>query len=302
MLLGDHRAADPAALQAAAVDERTRRRALGGVAEDAPRAGDPERLVRLAPAPDLVETGPDRGRVIRDEMERGGHDDLRRPVRRGVLEAALAIGKPERARGHAHLGPVRPEDEGGLEDRRDVRLVGPGIRPHGAAHVSGDREPELESGEARVSRDGRRLRHREPGVRDEAAVGDLIALRADVDEQPAHAGVGDHHVAAAAQERDRHLAPTGQPDQAAQLERVDRRRIEVRRAADAHRREARQRFVAGGPDAQAALDLRSDPDRVERHAHRPRSASPGDRPGPAPETPSGPAPTAARRAISAAGG
>ena len=52
-------------------------------------------------------------------------------------------------------------------------------------------------------------------------------------------------------------------DERPQLERVVHRREQVGRTADPHRREPRQRFVARRLDADPALDLRPDGDRIE---------------------------------------
>src|SRR5450759_2549202 len=313
VLLGDHRAADPVALEAAAVDERASRRSLGRIPEGAAGAGDPKRLVGLAPAPDLVEPGADRRRVVGHQAERGPEDDLCGSFRRCVLEATLAVGQPEGRGCEARLGPVRPEDERGLEDRGDVRVMRPGVRPDRTTHVPRDREAELEARKARFSRHRRGLRHRQARIRHQAAVRDLVSLRPDVDQQPAHAGIRDHHVAAPAQEGVRHIPSAGQPDESPQLERVDGGRVEIGRAANAHRREPGERLVPGGPDPEAALDLGPEPDRVEGVAHRsappPGAPVPGAAPPPAlvasPPAlcdPTGPAPPAARRAISADGG
>ena len=66
----------------------------------------------------------------------------------------------------------------------------------------------------------------------------------------------------------RQLARAREPDEGAQLEDVVHRREQVGRAADAHRREARQRLVARRLDADPALDVGPDRDRVERHGRR----------------------------------
>ena len=71
------------------------------------------------------------------------------------------------------------------------------------------------------------------------------------------------------------LARARESDEGAQLEDVVDGREQVGRSADAHRREPRQRLVARGLDADPALDVRSDRDRVERgrggHAADPRA-------------------------------
>ena len=72
----DHRAADPRALQPGLVDEPAGR-VVRRVAEDAAGRRQAERLVRLAPAPDVVEPGLDRVRVGRGQPERGLEDELR---------------------------------------------------------------------------------------------------------------------------------------------------------------------------------------------------------------------------------
>ena len=69
-------------LEPAGVDEGPGGAIPGRVAEDAPGAGDAERLVLPAPPPDLLEALADPGRVLRRELEGGGEDDLRRGARR----------------------------------------------------------------------------------------------------------------------------------------------------------------------------------------------------------------------------
>src|SRR6478736_2852389 len=97
VLLGDHRAADPGALQPELVDEPPRRVAVG-VAEHRARRRDPQRLVCLAPVADLVEPALDLDRVGGREPEDGAHDDLGRAsggLRRRVLEPAVPVAEAE---------------------------------------------------------------------------------------------------------------------------------------------------------------------------------------------------------------
>ena len=86
VLLADRRAADARALEAEPIDERAGREPSAGLRKTLPADGMPERLVRLAPAADLVEALGDDVRIGRLELEgRPGHDVGR--ARRRVLEA-----------------------------------------------------------------------------------------------------------------------------------------------------------------------------------------------------------------------
>ena len=103
------RPADAAALEPGGIDQPA-----GGVArrvaEDAAGAGQIERLMVAAPAPDLVQASLDRGRIGRSQQERGLEDDLagrcgesagwRRatPLPHRVLEPAVAVRQAERGR------------------------------------------------------------------------------------------------------------------------------------------------------------------------------------------------------------
>ena len=102
----------------------------------------------------------------------------------------------------------------------DVGLVGAGVGPDGAADGARDGQPELEAGEARLACHGRRLGHRQAGVRHQIVALDAHALGADEDDQAADAGVADDQVGAAAEEEDGQLTRSREADQAAQLEQV----------------------------------------------------------------------------------
>src|SRR5258706_15519909 len=76
VLLGDDGTADPAALEPELVDQCPGRRTAGGVAEHAAGRRQPERLVRLPPAPGLVEAQLDRRLVGWLEAGRRGEDEI----------------------------------------------------------------------------------------------------------------------------------------------------------------------------------------------------------------------------------
>ena len=99
--------------------------------------------------------------------------------------------------------------------------------------------------------------HGQPGVGHEPRPVDAAPLRADHDHEPAHAGVADDQVRAAADEDQGDVARAREAHDAAQLEEVVHLREQVGRTADAHRREARQRLLARRLDAQPALDVRA---------------------------------------------
>ena len=75
VLLGHDRAADPVALEAGVLDEPAGRVAVR-VAEDAPGRRQPERLVGLAPAADVVEALLDDVRVRRAQLEGRIEDEV----------------------------------------------------------------------------------------------------------------------------------------------------------------------------------------------------------------------------------
>ena len=180
----------------------------GGLRNTLPALGMPEGLVGLAPVPDVVEALLDDVRLGRLEAERGAEDDLGRrgglvgfvDVGPAGLEPALAVGQPELGRRQAALGPVGQQHEGGLEDRRHVGAVRPGVGPHGPAHAARDGQPELEAGQPGGLGDRRGPGHRQAGLRDEAAVGDLGALGPVLDDEAADPRVGDDDVAAPAED------------------------------------------------------------------------------------------------------
>ena len=80
------------------------------------------------------------------------------PARR--LEPAVAVAQVEVGGGEARLRAVGEEDVGRVDDRGDVVLVRPGVRPHRAADGARDRQPELEARQAGLLRLGRGAGHR----------------------------------------------------------------------------------------------------------------------------------------------
>ena len=103
---------------------------------------------------------------------------------------------------------------------------------------------------------------------------DARSLGPILDDQAADAAVADHEVAAATQDQMWERARAGEAHERPQLEQVVDGREEVRRSADTHRREPRQRLVARRLDPDPTLDLGSDGDRVERrHRGHPRPAA-----------------------------
>ncbi len=280
-MLGAHRR--PAlrrALEPDRFDERARARAVGRIAEDGAGARDAERLVGLAPVADLVEPLADRVRRGGLEGERRAEDDLAGRIaghcglpigaRRGDLEPALPVAEPELVGGESPFRAVLAEDDGRLDDAGDVRAVSPGVGPHRPAHRAGDGEAELEARQARLLGHRGRPGHRQAGVGDEPPVADLGALGAILDDQSADAGVGDHDVAAAAEEQVRDAAGPGELQEAPQLEAVVGHGEQVGRSADPHRRESGQRLVARGLHPDPPLDVRPGAQRIE---HRGRHAA-----------------------------
>ena len=143
-------------------------------------------------------------------------------------------------------------------------VVRPGVRPDRAADRARDRQPELESGQPRLLGLGRGPGHRRRRPRPCSGRPRRASPRP---------GPGSTRP-----RTPRSLMTTSLPrpstrcgssraranrTSAAQLEHVVHGREQVGRAADPHRREARQRLVARGLDADAALDVRPDGDRVE---------------------------------------
>ena len=112
-----------------------------------------------------------------------------------MLEPAVAVGEPERGGVETGLRPVGGQDLGALEDRRDVRLVGAGVRPDRAADGARDGQPELEARQPGALGHGRRPGHRDARLGDEPLVEDLGPFGPDLDDEPADARVGDDHVA-----------------------------------------------------------------------------------------------------------
>src|SRR5207237_435943 len=77
------------------VDQRTGRWAVGRIAEERAGAGDAQGLMRLAPAPDLVEALLDLVGRRGLEREGGRNHDLAGHPRARLLEPAVAIAEPE---------------------------------------------------------------------------------------------------------------------------------------------------------------------------------------------------------------
>src|SRR5262245_18695846 len=264
VLLGDRRATLRQALQASIVDQL----AGGGlgtrVPERAARRRQAQGLVGLAPAPDVVESLLALARRRRLEAEASPEDALRRPVGCLVLEPALAVAEAELVGREPGLGAVGLQDVCGLEDRAHVRAVCARVRPDRAAGGARDRKPELEAGQARALGLRGGSRHGDAGLGDVRPAVDLAALRANVDDEAAHAAVGDDRVAPPSEEGQGQLARAREPHQRSQLECVVCRREQVGRAAHPHRRELRQRGVSLRLHADAAGDLARERDEVER--------------------------------------
>ena len=95
--------------------------------------------------------------------------------------------------------------------------------------------------------------------------------------RPRTPGVGDDEVAAPPEDEVREPARAREADEGAQLEGVVDRGEQVGRAADAHRREPRERLVARRLDADPALDVGAGGDRVEAPRSSPRRPGRGAR-------------------------
>ena len=111
---------------------------------------------------------------------------------------------------------------------------------------------------------GRGPGHRDAGTGDVAVAVDLGRLGPDLDDEATDATIADDDVAPPPQHEVRDGARAREPDERAQLEGVAHDREQVRGTADAHRREPGERLVARGLDADPALDVGPDRDRVER--------------------------------------
>ena len=175
VLLRHDGAADPVTLEPELVDQAPGRVARR-VAEHRARRRQAQRLVRLAPAADLVEPGADLVRVRRCERPRRRQHDLARVAvgQRGrVLEPAVAVGEAELGDRDLALGAVGQHDRRRLEHARRVAVVRAGVRPDRAAGRARDREPVLEPAEAGLLALGRGARHRDAGVGVEALAVDL---------------------------------------------------------------------------------------------------------------------------------
>ena len=161
-----------------------------------PAEGMPERLVGLAPVPDVVEPILDDLGGRRLEGEPCAEHDLARAARiRRVLEAALAIRQAQLVDREPGLRGVREEDVGRFEDRPDVRAVRAGVGPDGPADAPGHGEPELQPGQPGLLGLGRRAGHRDAGLRDVRRAVDAAGLGPHVDHEPADAPIRDDDVA-----------------------------------------------------------------------------------------------------------
>ena len=243
MLLADRGAPDPGALEAGRVDQPAGRVA-DWVPEVAAGARDAQRLVRLAPVPDRIETLADLVRGGGRKAERGAQDDIRQPVWIRMLEPAVAIAEAQLRAGQAHLCAVAAEHQHRLDDASHVGIVGARIGPDGATDRARDGQPELEPGQTGALGHRGGPGHRHARLRAEPIVADLGLLGAHLDDQAADPGIGDDHIAAPPEQEVRHAAGPGELDQRPQLERVVRHREQVGRATDAHRREPGQRLVS----------------------------------------------------------
>src|SRR5260221_6879743 len=84
-----------------------------------------------------------------------------------------------------------------------------------------------------------------------------------MDDEAANAAVGDHDVAPPAEQEVGHVAAPGEPDESPELEAVVDRRDQVRRAADAHRRQLAEGRLAICTYPDPAGDVRLERRRVE---------------------------------------
>ncbi len=201
-------------LRPSVVDDLAGRRPVRRIPEHAAGRRQPQRLVGLAPAADVVEPALDHVGGLGSEAERRPEDE----VGRGAfgdrhLEPAVAIAQIELRRLEAGLGPVGEQHVGRFEDRGDVVLVGAGVRPDGASDRARDRQPELQAGETGLLGLGRRPRHRHARLRGVAVAVDLRSLGPVLDDEAADPGVGDDDVAPPPEERVRQLAAAGEANE-----------------------------------------------------------------------------------------
>ncbi len=208
------------------------------------------------------------------EVEGGFQDELRRAIRRWVLEPRVAIRESEIGCRDDDLHPVAPQDPRRFQDGGDVRPVGAGVGPDSPADRARDGEPELESGQPRLLGLGRRPRHRDAGLGHVALAVHLGRLGADLDHEATDAAVADDDVAPPAQDQVRDVARPGESDDGPQLVLVANGREQVGRATDPHRREPGKRLVPGGLDPDPTLDLGPDGDGVEWRRTRGHAGSP----------------------------
>ena len=88
VLLGDDRAPDPEPLETQAIDDRAGGRTIRWIAEDAAGGGQPERLVGLAPATNVVEPFLDDVGRLRGELEGRAEDEVDGSTRGGCVLTA----------------------------------------------------------------------------------------------------------------------------------------------------------------------------------------------------------------------
>ena len=256
-------------LSPAAVDQPAGR-VVRRVAEDAAGRRQAERLVGLAPAADVVEPRLDRrpGRPARAGRSRRRR--ARRGRRRGgVLEPAVAVGQAE-VRGAARPPRCRRWPRTRADSRTPAMSASwaPAL-----AQTAPPTVPGMASPNSRPDRPGPLGLGRRPGHRQAGLGGVAVALDA---EPSARSWMTRPRTPRSLMTRSLPRPSTRCGSSRARAKRTRRAQLEdvvhggeqVGRAADAHRREPRQRLVARGLDADPALDVGADR----------RSASNGARP------------------------
>ena len=150
-------AADAPALEAGLVDQRARRWPSAGCGRTMPARGMPERLVRLPPAPDVVES---RSRSRRPTPARAGTSphvtiSADAPRAASALSGAVAVGKAET--GSASRSAVASVPSVAAQDARLIRardatsaLVRAGVRPDRSTDRARDGQPELQARQPRA--------------------------------------------------------------------------------------------------------------------------------------------------------
>ena len=273
VLLGHAGAADPEALEAGLRRSGRRRTSPRRVAEDAAGAtGCPSgwcawRQRRMSSRRALISSG-----VGRREPEGRADDSRSRGAstpasRSAALEPAVAVGRPSSAGAARRLGAVGGQHARRFEDARDVGVVGARRWPRPR------RRPCPGSPARTRGRSGPRAGSRSPRAPSAARPRRCSGRRRCVNPRPGPGSTRPRMPASAMttllprpEHEVRQPARPREADEAAQLEGVVGHREQVGRAADAHRREPRERLVARRLDAEPALDVGPGGDRVEAGA------------------------------------